>query len=157
MSCFLSYTDDEQGMRERRNSFVGTAQYISPELLKDKSASYSSDLWALGCIVYQMLAGSPPFQSRSEYIIFQKIQKLEYEFPENFDSVGRDLVEKLLVLDPTERLGASDAEGRLPQGAFFFEVPEKTYSFFSFSLSSQTDLLHLISREDNLSISFQPF
>lgn len=99
-------------MRERRNSFVGTAQYISPELLKDKSASYSSDLWALGCIVYQMLAGSPPFQSRSEYIIFQKIQKLEYKFPDSFDPVGRDLVEKLLVLDPAERLGAADAEGR---------------------------------------------
>ncbi|XP_054285688.1 putative 3-phosphoinositide-dependent protein kinase 2 isoform X2 [Macrosteles quadrilineatus] len=104
-------SDDEQSMRERKNSFVGTAQYISPELLRDKSASFSSDLWALGCVLYQMLAGTPPFQSRSEYIIFQKIQKLDYEFPENFDPVARDLIQKLLVLDPTNRLGASDPEG----------------------------------------------
>ncbi|PSN39837.1 3-phosphoinositide-dependent protein kinase 1 [Blattella germanica] len=112
-------TDGQQ--RQRRNSFVGTAQYVSPELLTDKSASKSSDLWALGCIIYQMVAGLPPFRSRSEYIIFQKIVKLEYEFPDGFDPVARDIVEKLLVLDPTKRLGASDPAGypSLRSHAFF--------------------------------------
>ncbi|KAI5721782.1 hypothetical protein M8J77_025626 [Diaphorina citri] len=98
-----------QAPRERRrNSFVGTAQYVSPELLSDKTASPASDLWALGCIVYQMISGLPPFRSRSEYIIFQKILKLEYEFPNGFSPLARDLVEKLLVLDPSQRLGAQD-------------------------------------------------
>uniref|UniRef100_A0A8D8V3Y5 3-phosphoinositide-dependent protein kinase 1 n=1 Tax=Cacopsylla melanoneura TaxID=428564 RepID=A0A8D8V3Y5_9HEMI len=98
-----------QAARERRrNSFVGTAQYVSPELLSDKTASPASDLWALGCIVYQMISGLPPFRSRSEYIIFQKILKLEYEFPQGFSSQARDLVQSLLVLDPQERLGAKD-------------------------------------------------
>ncbi|XP_049860843.1 3-phosphoinositide-dependent protein kinase 1-like isoform X1 [Schistocerca gregaria] len=92
----------------RRNSFVGTAQYVSPELLTDKSASYSSDLWALGCIIYQMVAGLPPFRSMSEHLIFQKIVKLEYVFPDGFSAPARDLVEKLLVLDPVQRLGARD-------------------------------------------------
>lgn len=50
--------------RPRSNSFVGTAQYVSPELLTDKSVTSSSDLWALGCIIYQMIAGLPPFRSR---------------------------------------------------------------------------------------------
>lgn len=91
-------SDEEDGsMRSRRNSFVGTAQYVSPELLTDKSASHSSDLWALGCIVYQMVAGLPPFWARSEYLIFQKILKLEYEFPDGFSPSARNLVEKLLV------------------------------------------------------------
>lgn len=89
--------DEENSMRQRRNSFVGTAQYVSPELLTDKSASHSSDLWALGCIVYQMVAGLPPFWARSEYLIFQKILKLEYEFPDGFSPSARNLVEKLLV------------------------------------------------------------
>lgn len=62
-ACFV-VTEDESHMRERKNSFVGTAQYVSPELLTDKSASYSSDLWALGCIIYQMISGLPPFRSR---------------------------------------------------------------------------------------------
>ncbi|XP_069701352.1 3-phosphoinositide-dependent protein kinase 1 isoform X3 [Periplaneta americana] len=104
--------DENDGQQQqRRNSFVGTAQYVSPELLTEKSASHSSDLWALGCIIYQMVAGLPPFRSRSEYIIFQKILKLEYEFPDGFAPVARDIVEKLLVLDPSQRLGASDPVG----------------------------------------------
>ncbi|XP_034251085.1 3-phosphoinositide-dependent protein kinase 1 [Thrips palmi] len=104
-------SEEENSMRQRRNSFVGTAQYVSPELLRDKSASHSSDLWALGCIIYQMVAGLPPFWARSEYIIFQKILKLEYEFPDGFSPSARDLVEKLLVIDPKQRLGANDCPG----------------------------------------------
>lgn len=98
----------EEKSRRRRMSFVGTAQYVSPELLTDKSVSRASDLWALGCIIYQMVSGLPPFRAGSEYLIFQKIINLEYEFPEGFDSDAKDLVEKLLVLDPAERLGAAD-------------------------------------------------
>ncbi|XP_078040934.1 phosphoinositide-dependent kinase 1 isoform X1 [Augochlora pura] len=97
--------------RERRGSFVGTAQYVSPELLTDKTASRASDLWALGCIVYQMVAGLPPFRSRSEYMIFQKILKLEYEIPDGFCELARSLVSQLLVLEPGMRLGAQDEHG----------------------------------------------
>ncbi|XP_003396727.2 3-phosphoinositide-dependent protein kinase 1 isoform X2 [Bombus vosnesenskii] len=96
--------------RERRGSFVGTAQYVSPELLTDKT-SRASDLWALGCIIYQMVAGLPPFRSRSEYMIFQKILKLEYEIPDGFCELARSLVSQLLVLEPSQRLGAQDEHG----------------------------------------------
>jgi serine/threonine protein kinase len=48
---------------ERRSSFVGTAQYVSPELLNGRTAlTFAADYWALGCIVYQMIAGLPPFR-----------------------------------------------------------------------------------------------
>ncbi|XP_063975677.1 3-phosphoinositide-dependent protein kinase 1 isoform X2 [Diachasmimorpha longicaudata] len=97
--------------RERSNSFVGTAHYVSPELLTDKTASRASDLWALGCIIYQMVAGLPPFRSRSEYLIFQKILKLEYEIPDGFCDLAKSLVSQLLVVKPSERLGAADEHG----------------------------------------------
>lgn len=61
------------------------------------SRPYSSDYWGFGCILFQILAGRPPFQARTEYLMFQKIIKLEYEFPEGFPADARDLVEKLLV------------------------------------------------------------
>lgn len=47
---------------ERRVSFVGTADYIAPEVLHNTSVTYATDLWGLGCLVYQMIAGTPPFR-----------------------------------------------------------------------------------------------
>lgn len=64
---------DESNPRPRSNSFVGTAQYVSPELLTEKTISPSSDLWALGCIIYQMIAGLPPFRSRYAYSVLLNI------------------------------------------------------------------------------------
>ncbi len=89
---------------DRAVSFVGTAEYVSPELLTDKNACKASDLWAFGCIIYQLLAGRPPFKAGNEYQTFQKIVGLEYAFPDGFPEVARDLVERLLVLDPAKRL-----------------------------------------------------
>lgn len=89
---------------DRAQSFVGTAEYVSPELLTDKNACKASDLWAFGCIIYQLLAGRPPFKAANEYQTFQKIVGLEYTFPDGFPPVAKDLVERLLVLDPLKRL-----------------------------------------------------
>ncbi|KAH6888752.1 kinase-like domain-containing protein [Thelonectria olida] len=89
---------------DRAASFVGTAEYVSPELLTHKNACKASDLWAFGCIIYQLLAGRPPFKGGSEYLTFQKIVNLEYEFPQGFPPAAQDLVERCLVLDPTRRL-----------------------------------------------------
>ena len=88
----------------RASSFVGTAEYVSPELLTDKNACKASDLWAFGCIIYQLLAGRPPFKAANEYLTFQKITSLQYEFPIGFPEIAKDLVERLLVLDPSRRL-----------------------------------------------------
>lgn len=96
-------TEDENEATRAR-SFVGTAEYVSPELLTDKNACKASDLWAFGCIIYQLLTGRPPFKAAGEYLTFQKIVALDYEFPPGFPPAARDLVERLLVLDPQRRL-----------------------------------------------------
>lgn len=94
--------EEEESTRAR--SFVGTAEYVSPELLTDKNACKASDLWAFGCIIYQLLTGRPPFKAGNEYQTFQKIVGLDYQFPPGFPPAARDLVERLLVLDPQRRL-----------------------------------------------------
>lgn len=97
--------DNMQNQDDQRTaSFVGTAEYVSPELLTNKSVGKPSDLWAFGCIIYQLIAGRPPFKGGSEYLTFQKIVNLEFEFPEGFPPAARDLVERCLVLDPARRL-----------------------------------------------------
>lgn len=111
--------------RARKNSFVGTAQYVSPEILKGNPSTNSADLWALGCIIYQMISGLPPFRAGSEYLIFEKILKQDISFPDGFDKEAKDLVEKLLVLDPRERIGAKDSQERydsIRSHPFFDEI-----------------------------------
>lgn len=114
-------TNENGETRDAANSFVGTAEYVSPELLTEKSACKSSDLWALGCIIYQLLAGRPPFKGSNEYQTFQKIVKLEYSFPDGFPPKAEDLVKKLLVLNPNERLGAGPGGIAQLRGHPFFD------------------------------------
>ena len=85
----------------------------------------SSDLWALGCILYQMIAGRFAFHGLSEYLTWQKVKALDYTFPEGFDEQAKDLVQKLLVKSPTERLGAGEPGSLNDMKAL------KSYPFFS--------------------------
>jgi len=102
---------EKESDNNRANSFVGTAEYVSPELLNDKATCKSSDFWALGCIIYQLLAGRPPFKASNEYQTFQKIIKMEYTLPDEIPDVAKDLIKKLLVEDPNHRIGADTPEG----------------------------------------------
>lgn len=113
--CEISNDSDGDSPNERpsnterrRASFVGTAQYVSPEILKGNASHLSTDLWSFGCIIYQMLAGCPPFRGATEYLIFQKILNEDYDFPDNFDSRAKDLISKLLRFNPKDRLGSED-------------------------------------------------
>jgi 3-phosphoinositide dependent protein kinase-1 len=99
---------------------------VSPELLESSETSkrsvlnsilnvcvivlmpYSSDLWAVGCIIYQMIAGRFAFQGLSDYLTWQKVKALDYSFPNGFDPQAKDLVQKLLIRNPLERLGAGE-------------------------------------------------
>ncbi|CAN6634033.1 serine/threonine-protein kinase Pkh1p [Trichomonascus vanleenenianus] len=92
----------------RANSFVGTAEYVSPELLTEKATGKSCDIWAFGCIIFQMIAGRAPFKAANEYQIFQKVIKLQYSYPPGFPTVVRNLLNCVLVLDPTKRARIED-------------------------------------------------
>eukprot|EP00842_Homolaphlyctis_polyrhiza_P002486 jgi/Hompol1/3238/HPOL_003185-RA len=95
--------DDSNTGRQRRASFVGTAEYCSPELLNDRAASEASDIWAIGCILFQMLVGRPPFKGSNEYQTFQRIIHLKYTIPPEIQGPARNLIEIILNLDPQQR------------------------------------------------------
>ncbi|XP_029583631.1 3-phosphoinositide-dependent protein kinase 1 isoform X4 [Salmo trutta] len=160
---------------DRANSFVGTAEYVSPELLTQKSACKSSDLWGLGCIIYQLVAGLPPFRAGNDYLKFQKIIKLEYEFPDKFFPNAKDLVEQLLCLDPSNRLGCEEMGGYNPLRAHFFfkavtwenlhlQTPPKLTSYLPAMAEDDEDYYgnydDLLSQFSNMQVvhsrSFQP-
>ena len=95
----------------RSNSFVGTAEYVCPELLSIKETSAASDLWALGAIVYQLITGRMPFHGATQYLTFQNVLNRQFSYPQQpFDAHARDLVDGLLALEPAKRLGAAGYE-----------------------------------------------
>ena len=63
------------------STFVGTAEYVSPEVLLDKESGPASDIWALGCILYQFFAGRAPFKGKTEFLTFGLITKGEVMYP----------------------------------------------------------------------------
>lgn len=72
------------------------------------------DYWAVGCIIYQMLAGRPPFRADKfghEFDVFRKVLSVSYEFPERFDADAKNLVQRLLVAAPADRLGSPGTGG----------------------------------------------
>ena len=90
--------------------FVGTPEYVSPEVLGDKPAGFGSDIWALGIMLYQMFYGKTPFKEKTNYLIFKKIDQLKIDFDPNvkIPEEAKDLIKKILVKDPATRLGAGE-------------------------------------------------
>lgn len=88
-------------------SFVGSPDYVSPEIATCSEIGPECDLWSFGCIVYTLFAGRPPFytKSGSQYATFQKIVHGELEMADYVPEDVRDLVSKLLRKEPKERLG----------------------------------------------------
>ncbi|KAH9848376.1 kinase-like domain-containing protein [Lenzites betulinus] len=102
-----AYLAPNHDLSPRPSSFVGSATYVSPELLNraSKTTSNSSDMWAIGCTLYFLVAGIPAFAAINDYQSFRKIEALNYTFPEGFYETAKEFVQRLLVLDPSERLG----------------------------------------------------
>lgn len=64
-------------------------------------------MWALGCIIYHLIAGRPPFRAPSDFLVFQKVSAGDYKYPNGFPESPKNLIDQLLVLDPQKRLGAT--------------------------------------------------
>lgn len=98
-----------------RNSFVGTQDYVSPEVLSgEKQVTKACDLWAVGCMIFQMLTGRSPFREPTEYLTFEAIMghckgTKPLQCPDTIDEVSKDIIMKLLKANEDERLGCSES------------------------------------------------
>ncbi len=93
--------------KELTKSFVGTPEYVSPEIILEKGHDKSVDLWCFGILLYEMVYGLPPFYSKNQSEMLDWIVKLEPTFPDmvNISDELRDLIKQLLQKDPSKRLG----------------------------------------------------
>ncbi|CAL9738093.1 hypothetical protein MOSE0_N03048 [Monosporozyma servazzii] len=99
-------SNNEYNLLTRCNSFVGTAEYVSPELLSLSYVDYRCDYWSFGCILYHLKFGSPPFKGKSEYLTFKLItDSEEVNFPVDDTSKElKHLISNLLIRDMDKRL-----------------------------------------------------
>eukprot|EP01039_Chlorochromonas_danica_P000764 gene764-829_t len=92
------------------NVACGTPGYVAPEILKGIAYGKEVDMWSVGVILYILLCGFPPFYDDNNKKLFAQIVNANYSFPDpywtNISATAKDLVRKLLVVDPRQRLSA---------------------------------------------------
>ncbi|CBY12547.1 unnamed protein product [Oikopleura dioica] len=101
---------------ERFCCMNGTRGYMAPEQLSFEQISDKTDMWAVGCITYEMLSGWMAFEFESDIEFVQKVTKMDWTFDlgeENpFDEIsqnGKNFISELLLKHPDQRMSASDA------------------------------------------------
>ncbi|KAI0517387.1 Pkinase-domain-containing protein [Xylaria bambusicola] len=108
----------------RTNSFVGTEEYIAPEVIKGSGHTSAVDWWTLGILIFEMLYGTTPFKGKNRNATFANILREEVAFPEHsgapqISNLCKSLIRKLLIKDETRRLGARAGASDIKTHAFF--------------------------------------
>ena len=86
-------------------TLCGTPEYIAPEVLLNKGHGKGVDWWTLGILMFEMLAGQPPFCDDDPMGIYQQILSGKLNFPRFFDRNAKALIKRLLTSDLTKRYG----------------------------------------------------
>lgn len=136
------FNDMRQGNDELRGTFVGTVNFIAPEMIQESESSCCSDLWALGCIVYKMCTGKVAFPGMSEVQVFPAVLGRKIEWPPDLDPVAKDLIDKLLQIEPSQRLGAPDSGHnmrRLKMHPFFEGIDFKSDLSKTLNIKAELD------------------
>lgn len=83
---------------------TGTPYYASPEVWRDESYSYKSDIWSLGVVIYEMLSLIPPFQAKDMHQLYQKVQAGKISrIPQHYSNDIWSVVQAMLQQDPKKR------------------------------------------------------
>ncbi|KAF5726560.1 putative AGC [Tripterygium wilfordii] len=101
-SSYSARTDSDS--TEKSNSFVGTEEYVAPEIVSGNGHDFAVDWWSLGVVLYEMLYGTTPFKSSNRNDTFCRILKKQPDLVGEATPL-RDLIRKLLEKDPNQRIG----------------------------------------------------
>ena len=94
-----------KGQKNLLSTPCGSPCYASPEMVAGKKYDgIKIDIWATGIILYAMLCGYLPFEDKNNDILFDKIMECKIEFPNYLSEDSKDLIRKILVVDPEKRI-----------------------------------------------------
>ncbi|KEI36618.1 uncharacterized protein L969DRAFT_90593 [Mixia osmundae IAM 14324] len=105
----------------RTNSFVGTEEYIAPEVIKGCGHSASVDFWTVGILIFEMIYGSTPFKGQNRHATFQHVLRKEVHFPESpaTTTMCKSVIKQLLRKDEHKRLGSNSGASEVKQHKWF--------------------------------------
>uniref|UniRef100_A0A1D1XVN6 Protein kinase G11A n=1 Tax=Anthurium amnicola TaxID=1678845 RepID=A0A1D1XVN6_9ARAE len=105
----------------RSNSFVGTHEYLAPEIIKGDGHGSSVDWWTFGIFLYELLFGRTPFKGlgNEETLTNAVTQSLQFPDTPTVSFQAKDLIRGLLVKEPENRLGSLRGAAEIKQHQFF--------------------------------------
>ena len=95
------------GMKDK-NWLCGTPNYIAPEVLAKKPHTTKVDIWAIGCVLYALVVGIPPFETANLDKTYKKISQNDYTLPSTMSLEAQDLIKILLSPEPEDRPCATE-------------------------------------------------
>jgi calcium/calmodulin-dependent protein kinase I len=105
---FAKYVPEE-GLKTR----CGTPAFVAPEILVGNYYNTQVDMWSVGCLIYMLIGGYPPFQDETHRGLFRKIRAADFTFHDvywkNVSLAAKQLITNLLTVDPADRLNAEQS------------------------------------------------
>ncbi|KAI4385365.1 hypothetical protein MLD38_003401 [Melastoma candidum] len=107
-----------QSLSGKSYSFVGTEEYVAPEVIRGDGHGFAVDWWALGVLAYEMSFGKTPFKGRTRKETFRNVLAKPVQCPGRRTALT-SLIEQLLAKDPSQRLGCSRGAEEIMEHEFF--------------------------------------
>ncbi|XP_062849992.1 serine/threonine-protein kinase PLK3 [Trichomycterus rosablanca] len=91
-------------VEQRKKTICGTPNYLAPEVLNRQGHGTESDVWSLGCVMYTLLCGSPPFETLDLKETYKCIKEVKYTLPSTLSVPAQKLISAILQKNPSDRL-----------------------------------------------------